>query len=245
MQPSQKLKITVIGNSVALRVRPPKYPPENRNYSHLLESNLQEEIKDKLVLVHNMGLGAATIKTCLMHVDRYVSSLPDYIVLNIGVVDACTREVPLWFYRIANSKRYNALSRIFDFLYRGVIIKFRPWLVQLRLKRSWTSESTFKKLYKEFILNLLKDTNAKIITLPINIADERIERELPGSRKKHHRFNAIIEEISSELGLGFLNLESLKPSEYYPDGVHYSMRGHQLVAEKISEIILDDVKQNL
>ena len=236
----QKLKITIIGNSVTLRVRPPKRSPKNLTYGEILESRLQEKIRDRLVLVNNMGKGAATIKRCLHNIDHYVSSSPDYFIINIGVVDACTREVPFWVYNIATSKHYNTLTKVCRFLYRGVIMKFRPYLVNARFKRSWTSKKTFRTLYRELLVTLLKDTNAQIITLPINIADDRIERELPGSRKNHYKFNDIIEQLSCEYGLRYIDLTSLNATEHYPDGVHYSVAGHQCVAEKISYAIFGE-----
>jgi len=181
------MKITIIGNSVALRVRPPQEHPNNRNYTYLLKEKLGSE-----VTIENQALGATTIKNWLQFNDAVNNHFPDVFIIQIGVVDSTIREVPLWFYRLANRKVDNGITKIIRSIYRGPIAKLRPILSKTRGSRPWISMKKFDKYYNQLIAGILKETNAQIITLPINLTNERIEKELPGSRKNHEAYNTII-----------------------------------------------------
>ncbi len=237
----QNFKITIIGNSVALRTRPPGQSPENKNYGKLLEEDLCQKVLDKNFIVNNKATGAYTVYNVITKIDDFINTFPDYYIINIGVVDASTREIPLWFYRLASSKKDGFIFRIISFIYRGIIIKARPALVRLRGKSSWISSKKYRKYYSFLIKTLLKETNAKIIILPINQANKRVEKELPGSLKKHTIYNKIMNDISQEFSLYFADLEFLNSDEHYPDGVHYSLSGHKIVAQELSKIILKEI----
>lgn len=170
----EDIKITIIGNSVALRVRPPLKHPENKNYTQFLEEILQENIQDKIILINNLSFGAVTIKNTYLKIDKLISFFPHYYIINIGVVDASTREIPLWYYKITNSKKDTFFVNICKALYRNCLIKIRPILVNIRGRRSWIISKKIKKLFNILIYTLLKETNAKIITISINLADRRI-----------------------------------------------------------------------
>ncbi|MBU8893920.1 MAG: hypothetical protein KOO66_14155 [Bacteroidales bacterium] len=237
----QNYKITIIGNSVALRTRPPEKNPENKNYGKLLEEDLCLKIPDKNFVVTNKASGAYTVYNILTKIDDFVNTFPDFFIINLGVVDASTREVPLWFYRLASSKKTGFIFRLASLIYRVIIIKARPVLVKLRGKRSWISSKKYIKYFSLLIKTLLKETNAKIIILPINPANERIEKELPGSLKKHLIYNKIMKDASDEFSLYFVDLEFLYSEKHYPDGVHYSLSGHTNVEQELSEIILKEI----
>ena len=224
------MKITVIGNSVALRVRPPQ--KTSRNFTYLLREKLGSQ-----ALVENKALGATTITNWLQVNDQFINSFPDYFIINIGVVDSTIREVPLWFYRLANRKVDNILTKIVKGIYRGLIAKMRPLLSKIRGRRSWVSAKTFEKQYQQLFETILKETNAYIIAMPINITNDRIEKQLPGSGKNQVKFNEIIKKVTMEHHQSFLDLSDLKSEEHYPDGVHFNETGHKIVAERLIEII--------
>ena len=235
------LKVTIIGNSVALRVRPPERHPINKNYTQQLEEILQKKIKDKTVIIQNKSRGAMTICDITSSTDDYINSFPHYYVLNIGIVDSCTREVPLWFYRLANSQKDNIFYNIFSFLYRRIIVNIRPFLVYIRGKKGWISIRRFKKHFRNLIQTLLKETNARIIVIPINPVNDRIEKQLPGSKNNRLKYNNAIEAITNEFSQYYVNISDIK-SHYIPDGIHYSVEGHAYIAERLASIIFDDQK---
>lgn len=234
----KKYKICIIGNSVALRIRPPLSQPKNKNYTALLSEELNTSGNSKNFIVENTAIGAQTVVNAYQKIEDFIHCFADVYIINIGVVDACKREVPLWFYRLATRKREDIFSLFFQVIYRRIISQMRPLLVVLRGKRSWISKRTFRKYLTRITETLLKETNGKLVFLPINLANERIEKALPGSRKSQIAFNTIIEEVSGKFDQIFLSLSDLKSAEDFPDGVHFSGKGHQVVAGKLKDIIL-------
>jgi len=237
------LKVTIIGNSVALRNRPPEKYPANKNYCQYLEEYLYTELNNTIVHVNNKALGANTVYNVITKIDDYIQTFPNFYILNLGVVDASTREIPLWFYRMASSKKDRFIYKLAEFMYRNIIIKLRPVLVGLRFKKSWISARKFKKYFETLVNTFLKETNARIIVLPINIANKRVEKALPGTTKKHEQYNQLMKDIVEKYSQEFVDLSSLTSETHYPDGVHYSSVGHKTVATKIGKIILKSLER--
>jgi len=34
-----------------------------------------------------------------------------------------------------------------------------------------------------------------------------------------------------------LNIEDMEQEEFFPDGIHYSLKGHEIISNKISDLI--------
>ena len=236
----KNLKITVAGNSVALRIRPPQEHPNNKNYGVILEELLQEKYPQKVVFVSNLASGRATIFDILQKRDEILNALPNYYVINLGVTDASPREIPLWFSDILIHRRESFKKRIFTVFYSRIIKKIRPQLVKLRGKRTWTSKSNFRKFFDFLIFFLTKETNARIIILSINSGSKRIEDALPGSTKSYLEFNKIIKEIAEKYNALFLDTTELRPEIHYPDGIHYSLEGNRVIAEMLFDIVVGE-----
>lgn len=232
------LHIAVVGNSVAMRVRPPEQPPDNRNYTVLLREAEAETGGCKVTMnVTNWSSGGATIREIHKSLNDIIRLFPDFYVLNLGVVDASTRDIPRWFFNIINSTNPSRFHRVMKFIHGGLITRFRRPLVLIRGKRSWVSHREFNQLYALLIERLLKETNATIIGLSINLANERVERALPGSRSNHEKYNRIIEHNMQHSRCIYLDLEDFNTEIHFPDGVHFSAEGHRLVADRIIKSI--------
>ncbi len=238
----RKLRITIIGNSVAIRNRPPQINPNNKNYGMLLEELLQKKYPEQIVLVKNMGFSRATITNVVQKYDEYIASMPDYFIINIGVSDASTREIPFWFAEILNNPKQSWYKTFFAAFHNYCIKPKRSFFVKLRGKKSWISKKKFKKYYKELLIFLQKETNAKIITVPINPADDRVEKAVPGSSDNYIKYNSMIKTITDECNGIYLELDDLDLKVHYPDGIHYSLQGNQFVAEKLFNLIKKDIE---
>ena len=225
-------RICVIGNSVALRVRPTLPFPNNKNYFQLLEDK-----GDNNYTLYNLAHGASSVKDIYKRIDEYIRVFPSYFILNLGVVDASTREVPLWFYRLATKKTLSPIAVLFKIIYRNIIARFRNFLVVIRGKRSWVSERKFEKYFDLVINTLLKETNSKIIVLSINLANNRVESELPGSLRKHKIYNDIMKKITNNYNQLFVDTNDIIELKDYPDGVHFSKSGHEKIADHLYKII--------
>ncbi len=231
------IKISVIGNSVAIRVRPPQKHPDNRNYTQLLEEILNKDFSKQLILINSIANGGDTVNDMLSSLDHYVRSFPDIYILNIGVVDASTREIPKWFFNIINNKKEGYCRNFLKLLYNGFIKKHRRKLVLLCGKKTWISKLRFRKAYTTLVSNLIKETNARVITLSINRGNARIEEEVPGSNKNYKLYSEIIKEVSEEFGAIYILLDDIESDAHYPDGVHFSKEGHKIVADKLARVI--------
>ncbi len=228
------MKLTIIGNSVALRIRPNKKNPLNKNYTLFLKEIFSKDNFE----IENKAIGAQTVKDITNSLDNYINSFPDYFIINLGVVDSCSREVPLWFYRIATSKKDQVLLNLFSFVYQNIIARIRPILVFIRFKKPWISQKKFLKHYDLLIKTLIKETNANIICMGINLANDRIEKLLPGSRDRQKKYNKIISNLSQKYNQYFLDTADMKSNKYYPDGVHFNTEGHKQIAERIYKKIV-------
>ncbi len=222
-------KITIVGNSVGLRVRPSEEYPKNKSYS----VHLQESLKTEGIVVENISKGASTIKNHLENIDEIINKCSNIYIINLGVVDSTIREVPLWFYRIATKKYGNLLNRITFLIYHNIISKLRPFFSTLRGRRSWISKKKFRLFFSDFLDLIIKESNAKILVLSINIANERIEKQLQGSQENQNAFNEIMKDETLRRNQVFIDLSDLKSDIHFPDGVHFNSLGHQLVAERI------------
>ncbi|WP_462248256.1 SGNH/GDSL hydrolase family protein [Ekhidna sp.] len=226
------MKIVIIGNSVALRVRPHQKHPNNKNYTQLLRDLLGSQ-----ATVENRALGASTVSNWLVKSDEIINTFPNVYIVNIGVVDASTREVPLWFNRLATKKVDTIVTKLFKSIYNKIIIPLRPFFVRLRGKKSWVSHRKFKVRFELLISLLLKETNAQLILMPINIANGRVEKQLPGTKEKHKKYNELIKATAEKFEQQFLDLSDFKSEIHYPDGVHFSKEGHQVVAKRLKAML--------
>lgn len=235
------VKITIIGNSVALRTRPIVNYPNQFNYHQLLEKSLPEILPDYSIQVTNLSVGGSNITDIIKRSDTFVSTFPQFFIINLGVVDASTREIPLWFFKIINTKGDGVLKVILSKIYVKFIKPIRPILVRLRRKKSWISKKRYTKLFDQFIYYLLKETNAKIIILPINKSTSRIIKQVPGSFENYKKYNQSMREIADKYKQKFVELNELVPEIHCPDGIHFSSEGHALINKKLERIIIDNI----
>jgi len=240
----QNFKLSVIGCSVAIKMRPPAEYPENKNYGVLLEEKLIETLPDKNIIVNNFGFSRATILEIYEKLESFLVSYPDVFVLNIGVPDASTREIPYWYAQILNTRKKSVVKFLFSFVHYYLFKKFRAFFVKLRGKRSWISLRRFSKYYSKILSELNKDSNAKVVTMSINLGNDRVEKQIPGSRKNYKKYNSEIESLSKKFGAFYVNFDDLESSVYFPDGIHYSKNGHNVVAERIFEILQKNILAN-
>lgn len=233
----RNLKVTIVGNSVGLRVRPPKAYPNNKNYGMLLEEMLQEKYPDTMVFVKNLCIGRGTLWDILNKRGDILNTFPNYYVVNLGVTDASTREIPLWFSNIVNRNRPSFFKKVLRGFYIHIIRKIRPHLVLLRGKTTWTSKKNFEIYFDKFIDYLVKEANARIIIISINSANKRIEDELPGSTKNYIEYNEIIKAIADKYNAYYVDFSDIVHEIHAPDGIHFSVEGHEILSNRIFNII--------
>tara|TARA_B100000508_G_scaffold141091_1_gene146312 strand:- start:39648 stop:40367 length:720 start_codon:yes stop_codon:yes gene_type:complete len=234
-------RVLIVGSSVALRVRPPRRERSyNFNYASLIETYLnKDESDDSLWIVENKGFTRAITRDILRLKDDISSSGASVVILNLGAVDAPTREIPLWYSDLISVKKkgkvsYHLFNLLHGALFKGVL---RPFIVKLRGKRAWTSKKKFERDINEILDHINKDTCSKIIILGINSGNERIEKKLPGTISNYKVYNDILRKISEERSIDFVDVRDLNSKDHFPDGVHYNYDGHKEISDRILNLI--------
>jgi lysophospholipase L1-like esterase len=232
-------KIVIIGNSVALRNRPHN-SLTSKNYGQIIEESLNKDKKNELLLVENLAFTRATMFDLHKVYPQIINSYGDLYIINIGTSDAPTREMPRWFADFLFSNKRNLLIRLLKGFHYYLIKPNRSFFVRLRGKRAWTSAKTFREEYTKLVHQIQHNTNGKVICISINLPNERVEKEVPGSTKNYIKFNKIIQEICQEKEATLINIDDLEPEKYYPDGTHFCEKGNKEVAKRL----LNSIKQN-
>lgn len=223
--------IIVLGNSVAAVAKPQKKP--NLTYSNFLD-------QEKLT-VTNFSFRASMIS------DDMFSEIPNVqnthiLILNFGVVEACTRPINRKFYKfLYQSEHNNAFVKPLVKLITTVESKLRPWLVKIRGYKPWMPASEFEKYMKSLISDSRKvNPDINFIGITINKPSSRIENQLPKSHESIKEFNKVYHRLAQEFDFPLFDSYNQIKSEYIPDGIHYNTEGHKIVAERINEIISKD-----
>ena len=237
---SKNIKITIIGNSVALRVRP-KENGENRRQNKVYGSLFRIDAKFDFEVV-NLSKTRWMVTEFKDNPDLYLSTFPDYFILNIGCVDAPPREMPLWISDILFRRKKSVFYTPLDFIYKKIVKKYlRKTFVKLRRGKPWVKEKLFAKAYTEMIDRLESETTASIIALGINRGNERIEMELPGCLKNYEKYNNKVRSICESRNINFIDVRDLESQHFYPDGVHYNSRGHIEIFKRIYNVITKNI----
>ncbi|MFK7785479.1 MAG: hypothetical protein AB8B56_10200 [Crocinitomicaceae bacterium] len=222
-------KIVCFGNSVGIRIRP--NDGEGENYMDLLR-------KDESFFVENFCFSGNMIGAVSRNTDKILQKQADVIILQYGVVELSSRSTSRRMYDYLHYK--TKMTRSGKFVQTiGLFLesKLRKPLVLLRFKRSWYHPERFIFELNQTISSLTKDSSATIICLGINTPSDRVEKHLPGTKKRiaqvHAKMSAICDEFDQS---HFVGVHDLDPA-FVPDGIHYNFEGHSEIHKRILEII--------
>ncbi len=234
--------IVVIGNSVALRVRPPEVEQRNLNktYAKILEETLNESSSKTFWLVHNHSISRYMVDEAFRARDHLVSYNADFYIINLGCVEVPNREIPRWYSDIIFDRKLKIVKPLMQFIYNNMIKRVRYPLVQLRGFTPWISKKKFLKIYGDLLKLILKETSAQILMIGINEANENIDAVLPKTSSKYHNYNNALKEMANAFKVKFIGTEDFQADKHFPDNVHYNQAGHQLLTNKILKAISEN-----
>lgn len=224
-------KICIVGSSVGLRARPSN---QVLNYGEILNGT---DLKNLHLQVTNRSCGRYTSREVLSSRDLYIREFADLYIINIGAVDAPSREIPFWYSDILYNRRKSIFYNILYKVYYAFISKYRKLFTYLRFRKSWISKNEFTRNIKQLIECIQKDTNSRILILGINSGNMRIERQLPGTLRKYKEYNIELKNIAGLFGLSFIDVSKLDSEKYFPDGVHYNEKGHKFISDNVLNYI--------
>ncbi len=245
---TRPLRVVILGNSVALRVRPPRATADEGTYAEWLR-RLGYDVR----VVARAGVVAGEMFRTLE--DDVVTAFPDRVILNLGVVEVCTRRTVRWLNNRPIRNYYlNAVlgtpfvfpsraSRVMDLAWRLVNGLTRRGAALAGLEWQWLPLPRFRQVLSSLIEVLLKETGAGIVVLGINPTSPRINERLPGSPEAIAKANAVLEALCGELGP---RVRFLAPTACFgdlplelavPDGIHFSAGAHRRVAERLAALL--------
>lgn len=227
--------LVVLGNSVSIRIRP--HDEKGKLYGELL-SEIYPGLK-----YTNHGIGAILISEFLQNNLIDAVKNDSLVILNFGVVDACSRSIPKYLYDFMMNNDKKKSWQIVRYLVQGFENKFRKHLVKLNYYKAWTTSEKFSNDYEKLLALLLKK-NCKMVALTINIPNGRVENQLPKSVQRVMLFNEIIRTSCIKHKVPLIETTDLNHDTDYPDGVHFNSQGHEKIAERLNHTIKERYLSN-
>jgi hypothetical protein len=238
----------VIGNSVGLKMRPPRSTPDEMTYVEHLRSAGWD--------VRNFSRAGVEIRDAFATFDDDVLALfPEAVVFNFGIVEVSRRRFPkaVWY----GARSYDVfLNRVAGRPHPGSVLRRRfqryPWYIMAQIFNAigtitgfswaWTSPSQLAEIHRDMLRLLFKETAARAVVLGINTCSERVEKALPGTRASIGVANNLLREVSASFDrCKFLDpvelMQDLDSDQFIPDGVHFSAEAHRRVGQQINKML--------
>ena len=188
--------------------------------------------------IQNMGKSRYLTSEFEFDKEKFIQTKPDFFIINLGCVDAPPREIPLWYSDIIFKRKNLNFFKLANFIYLYIIKKFfRRILILIRFNKSWVNKENFQINIKNIISTLKDSCESKLIFIGINKGNQRIEKSLPGILERYKAYNKILEKVSIMEGTAFVDVSDLESDKYFPDGIHYNVEGHKIIAQRLYQCI--------
>jgi lysophospholipase L1-like esterase len=183
--------------------------------------------------------------------DEVISFFPDLVIIHFGVVEVCYRQTlrglnnfPIQNYYLnrvfSRSFRLDSpLWRVASLFIQAANFVTRKSASLFKLKWQWLPTRDFLVVLRSAIEVILKETGANIFVVGISRFGSRVEKPLQGSAQEITAANELMQRLSPSYGerVQYLDpnrfLQLGHPDDLIPDGVHFSARGHRLMADEI------------
>jgi hypothetical protein len=239
-----RMKICILGNSVSLRMRPARNISTDLTYSEILEARGHS--------VKNVSKAGVMLNEAFAYLDdEVISFFPDLVIIHFGVVEVSYRQTVRWLNNFVIQNYY--LNRVFSRSFRLDSLSWRFASLFIRaanfvthrvasffeFKWQWFPTKDFLAVLRSTIDVILKETGATVFLVGISHRGLRVEKTLQGSAEEITAANEIVQRLSPSYGR---RVQYLDPNRFLqlgaaddliPDGVHFSARGHRLMADEI------------
>jgi hypothetical protein len=251
---NDRTKIAIIGNSVAIKMRPKRQSEFEKTFSELLFDNGYQ--------IYNYGRAGTIVTESFKYLDDEIISLfPDYLIVIYGVVEAFPRQTFRYLNNFNIINYYN--NRIFKrnfvppagFRILGFIIRLMNGLIRrlataLRVRWLWLSQRNFSSAINALCGLVLSETNGRIILVGISRIPTDSGKFSAEAMASISAFNSILKTQSANSSrINYIDLtESLSEEELVaacPDGIHFSAKGHRMLHDAIISILDADGTQKL
>jgi lysophospholipase L1-like esterase len=228
------MRVLVIGNSVALYVRP--RAPGARPYGHRLTALLSSEA-DRPGQLEIWAGNSLTVADLLRDFeDRLIGVAPDVVVVNVGIVECTPRAVPQ---RLRRSYVRGRTSWQRLWITAESIIR-RPILALTGGAPAMTP-AAFGTALQRLVEVARGESGARVFCLGLPPTSDRIIVDVPGMAECIRTYDAVVQAVSNAAGATYVNVAALVAREgletALPDGIHFSDRGHEAVAQEIARLV--------
>lgn len=234
------MRIVVHGNSVAMRVRPPRDRAMDGSYAELLRVAGHE-----VTTVSRAGVMLSESFATLE--DDVVSLAPEVVILQHGIVEICPRRtiralnnrtIQNYYLNRVHGTRYRFAGGLDGLVHLSARIAnrlVRRAAAALGIQWSWMTLPRFLEVMEHTIGVLRKETGAQVIVLGVNPTTPRVESQLPGTGAAIVAANDALAALCARLGpqVSFVDPAALlgeAAASAVPDGIHYSAEGHRRIA---------------
>lgn len=242
--PTEPLRVVVVGPSVGYFIRPPRNHPLEGNYPELLGRSLREAGHSAEV-VNSAGWFLLVHEAFQDIEDLVLRHSPHVVVTNFGMGECQPKVIPTallrWMYswRPAGSRLSVAVRRLaLQPLNRAYVRLSPPLIRRLPHVPHRVSPARFEYEIRRFVSTTRKDRQALVLMLSTTPAGETLESILPGTDERARRYDQIMAAVAAEHApdVRVIDVRALVAEhgdDVSPDGIHFSARGHGLVAARL------------
>lgn len=239
-------KIAILGNSVSMLVIPQRVGAHEKTYiEHLGEAGFS---------VINASKQSVMLSDTYRYLeDEIIRHYPDYVVINMGIVEATYRARPRFLQNYFNENAWKnsiinidycsvtqrAARRVIKFIYRHL----ERAMYALHLKWRWMPPGKYRHALRDILIAILRDTGTKkVFILGMLPIAPSLERKIPGTNNSIIQYNKIMQDISGLFKtVSYVDLEAiLYAKESFAvsnDSIHFNAQGHRMIAEKLAALI--------
>jgi lysophospholipase L1-like esterase len=246
MLSERPLRISIIGNSVGLRMRPPRKGPSDRTYS--------ERLADAGYQVENRcRAGVLSSEAFAFIDDELIARSPDVVIINAGIIEVFPRHTwrRLNNYLVRNYYNNQVLGRRYQsdtFSIRFQLARIANGVLRrvsrfLRLSWRWEPETRFLLVLRNICEVLTVETHAHILVLGVGPVSERFLSDYPSLNAEIDALNKRIEGLIKAFGdrAQMISIKDVidmqSPESSIPDSIHFSSKGHREIFTEIERRI--------
>src|SRR3954469_13308920 len=242
---NRPLRITVAGSSVGYLVRPQGADRSEGCYA--------ERVNDLLTAagvpnqVSNQSYWLGEIHDAFHHIEERVFTFsPDVVVLDFGWLECQPQVFPTALLRWLTTYRPSLNPRTMKWRR-----KVAPRISQLYKKVTpavasrWAGvpsrmpSARFEQEMTRYINVVRKELRSLVLVTNLNPTSDRVPDVLPGVHQRAKQYSDIIERVVERAGADVRLIdtralvEGLGVDKVLPDGIHYNVEGHRLVADML------------
>jgi hypothetical protein len=244
------LRVVVAGSSVGFFVRPPAEHRGEGAYADRTVDQLAARGVPVTMVNRSRWLGEIHDAFSRIEPDVFATS-PDVVVLNFGWIECQPRVFPTAVLRWTTTYRPRLNPRTISArrtIARKVGTAYKratPWVAsRYDGIPSRMPPARFEDELTRYVRTVRRELNSFVIAMNVNPTSDRIEAVLPKANERAAQFSQIVEAVVEQFDdpqVRLLDTRAIVTGHgvdaVLPDGIHYNVEGHGLVADALTQLI--------